>query len=219
MRGAEWDEAERRDWSQRAVLVYVAVGVVSAVAVAALALAIFGNPFVETGAREVEPPAEFDATVSPGSGGLGTGDETIAVVHEGGERLDPERLSLRVDTGGSPAEDGRIDGVDWPEASVAEDGWDAGERATYTGEVPANASIQLVWTSETGDSKQILAAWDVAAVAVENATTASSLTGSAGPSAADAFPVPAQATFEPQSHAATAPASRSCAVGYETRAG
>lgn len=216
MRGADWDEAEPRDWSPRALLVYVVVGVVSAGAVAALALTIFSGAVAETDTGGPEPPAEFDATVDPGSRGFGTGDETVTIRHEGGERIDAGTFSLRVVPDGASVDDDPVDGVDWPDDG---DGWGAGERATYAGEVPRNASLVLVWTSERDGSAQILAEWDVEAIAVEDASAASSPSDSGDDIVADAFTVPLQDRFDAQSHVATAFASRSCAVGYEIRAG
>jgi len=187
MRGTEWDEAERRNWSPRAVLVHAGVGVaVGAVVVAALAWVVFGWPPTPT--DPPGPPAGFGATVDPGSGGFGTGDETVTVVHEGGERLDPGTLDLRIDTDGNPAESRVVDGVDWP-SSDDEDGWGTGESATHTGEIPRNATVVLVWTSASNDSAQILEAWDVEAVAADDVTATSDATPSVGATPSPTRPV------------------------------
>jgi hypothetical protein len=245
MRGADWNEAEAYDlsWRQRLLLVAASV-VVVVIAVAAAVAGAFvlgpgGLPFESTGTPRT-PPTAFVASADPGDDGWGTGDETVVVQHDGGERVDPERLDLLVTTSGGG--ESAVSGVDWPNES-----WKVGETATYTGTIPENATLRLRWRSPDDDVAQILWAADVTDVDPVSLTTtaptsdaaatdgnaaatdagsatdgdaAATIDGATGPSArAVAFADRGHSPYAAQSHSLTAAASRSCAVGYETVAG
>lgn len=223
MRGADWNEKEGYDLSRRQRLL-LAAGVVSVVAVVGVAfvgafvLGPGGPPWADDGTRALQ--ASFGADVDPGSDGWGSGDETVTIVHEGGERVDPANLVLRVEGDDSSGDETAVGGVAWPgnRSDGGEDGsWSAGEAATYTGDVPANATLLLVWSAPGRDVKQVVDAW---AVPPGQRAASNAVRGPGTVAVPFAALAPLeQRSYSRQSHASTAAASRSWAVSYDTVAG
>ncbi|MDX1610734.1 MAG: type IV pilin [Candidatus Thermoplasmatota archaeon] len=89
---------------------------------------------------------EFGAKLDPGAGQWGTGDETVKLIHRGGQNISAATLRLFIDIGGSTStyEDAALDGG-------FSDGWlEIGESWTLTTTIPpqAEVSIKAVYTGE-----------------------------------------------------------------------
>lgn len=225
-----WDQ-QPEGWlpRDRQRILFWCIGVLAVVVVLA-----YGVAFVLETTTPPGPQASFETDLDAGDDGWGIGDETVVVTHEGGSEVDPARLELWVDV--DAANDSSVTGVSWPESET----WTAGENATYTGTIPANATVVLVWTSPDGDNSQLLAENEpprlaatsvtMTAAAAPSATTASaatteSRTPSGTRSVSDSLSatarVPAEVVFTEhpsssvQSHSLTAAASRSWATRFD----
>jgi len=137
--------AEEEATSTAGTVLFAAALAVVVAAVVAVALGGLGPCTLGGPCQDRTPLANLNATADAGADGWGTGDETVTVVHEGGNEVVLHQVSLEV--GGDP-----LDGVAWPDGET----WTNGERATYTGTVDENETVFVVWTAPDGDVHQIL---------------------------------------------------------------
>lgn len=205
-RPREGDDQQTESWfpSNRRRLLFVGVGVLVVVAIALAHVGAFVS-CIDCN-RPESPPVRFDSELDPGADGWATGDETVVFTHAGGDGVDPARLELWVDVDG--ADDESVSGVSWPTGER----WTSGEKATHTGTIPANTTVQLIWHSPDDDISQVLDE-----VESEGPTTTASPSNVS--TAVDAGAFAGHRSSSVQSHSLTASVRRSCATRVDTFAG
>ena len=136
----------------------VGITVLMAVGLGALILAFDGPPRL--------PRAEVATVVDPGAGGWGTGDETVRLVHRGGDPLDAAQTTVIVQVGSTVT---RLHGASQL-ASVFGDGkLTIGETWQYPAAIAQGQSVQVRLLNSQGDNVVLLA--NSAIVAAQTTTT------------------------------------------------
>lgn len=153
MSDAEWDlDDGRGPWLTRKRLLAVVV-LAAVVATVLVYMFVLGIP---EGNVDRTPQASVEIRTDPGANGWGTGDETVVVRHDGGERIDHDQLYLRVsdDDTATVANDGIV----W--TGTNDRGyWSGGDTATYTSTLSKDAFVSLVWVDDLSNETAVLDEW------------------------------------------------------------
>jgi len=123
------------------------IGVILMVAITVILAAVIGAFVLDLGgSQESAPQAQFDwATNQNGH---------LEVTHQGGEDLDNSTLSFSLSGAGSVSDSAELSSGTWTAGTSVN--VTSGTGGTATGD---DTEVQIIWTSSSGDSSQIISEW------------------------------------------------------------